>query len=87
MVPEDEVGPGFAHTIRLPHIHGTPEQVMSGLDGHSMHRMNQRHHESQPQLGCHPTNTPSGSGPPNSDTGRLRVWRCGSRHVRWCFVW
>ncbi|MER7584525.1 DUF4262 domain-containing protein [Kitasatospora sp. NPDC097691] len=39
MVPEDEIGPGFAYTIGLAHTHGTPELAMFGLDVHLMHRM------------------------------------------------
>ncbi|QEU96942.1 DUF4262 domain-containing protein [Streptomyces kanamyceticus] len=39
MVPEDEVGPGFAYTIGLAHTHGVPELAMFGLDVHAMHRM------------------------------------------------
>ncbi|WP_330247056.1 MULTISPECIES: DUF4262 domain-containing protein [unclassified Streptomyces] len=29
MVPEDEIGPGFAYTIGLSHNHGAPELAMS----------------------------------------------------------
>ncbi|MEU0474341.1 DUF4262 domain-containing protein [Streptomyces olivaceus] len=39
MVPEDEVGPGFAYTIGLSHTHGAPELAMFGLDVDLMHRM------------------------------------------------
>ncbi|AXE82514.1 DUF4262 domain-containing protein [Streptomyces atratus] len=39
MVPEDEIGPGFAYTIGLAHTHGGPELAMFGLDVHTMHRM------------------------------------------------
>ncbi|MGQ4402745.1 DUF4262 domain-containing protein [Streptomyces hayashii] len=39
MVPEDEVGPGFAYTIGLSHSHGAPELAMFGLDVRAMHRM------------------------------------------------
>ncbi|MFG2990456.1 DUF4262 domain-containing protein [Streptomyces sp. NPDC048257] len=39
MVPEDEIGPGFAYTIGLSHTHGAPELAMFGLDIHTMHRM------------------------------------------------
>ncbi|WP_405892296.1 DUF4262 domain-containing protein [Streptomyces sp. NBC_01527] len=39
MVPEDEVGPGFAYTIGLAHTNGGPELAMFGLDVHAMHRM------------------------------------------------
>ncbi|WP_330459538.1 DUF4262 domain-containing protein [Streptomyces sp. NBC_00820] len=39
MVPEDEIGPGFAYTIGLAHTHGTPELAMFGLDVRAMHRM------------------------------------------------
>ncbi|MFE3940356.1 DUF4262 domain-containing protein [Streptomyces sp. NPDC059118] len=39
MVPEDEVGPGFAYTIGLAHTHGGPELAMFGLDVHAMHHM------------------------------------------------
>ncbi|MFE1794908.1 DUF4262 domain-containing protein [Streptomyces sp. NPDC059517] len=39
MVPEDEIGPGFAYTIGLSHTHGGPELAMFGLDVHDMHRM------------------------------------------------
>ncbi|MEV6756720.1 DUF4262 domain-containing protein [Streptomyces sp. NPDC051214] len=39
MVPEDEIGPGFAYTIGLAHSHGGPELAMFGLDIHAMHRM------------------------------------------------
>ncbi|MGW2397286.1 DUF4262 domain-containing protein [Kitasatospora sp. NPDC001664] len=39
MVPEDEIGPGFAYTIGLAHTYGTPELAMFGLDVHLMHRM------------------------------------------------
>ncbi|MEU5416956.1 DUF4262 domain-containing protein [Streptomyces clavifer] len=39
MVPEDEVGPGYAYTIGLSHTHGAPELAMFGLDVHVMHRM------------------------------------------------
>ncbi len=36
MVPEDEVGPGFAYTIGLAHTHGGPELAMFVLDIHAM---------------------------------------------------
>ncbi|MEU7428780.1 DUF4262 domain-containing protein [Streptomyces sp. NPDC040750] len=39
MVPEDEIGPGFAYTIGLAHTHGGPELAMFGLDIQAMHRM------------------------------------------------
>lgn len=39
MVPEDDIGPGFAYTIGLAHTHGAPELAMFGLDVHVMHRM------------------------------------------------
>ncbi|MFB7083787.1 DUF4262 domain-containing protein [Streptomyces sp. NPDC056308] len=39
MVPEDEIGPGFAYTIGLAHTHGGPELAMFGLDIHAMRRM------------------------------------------------
>ncbi|MFD9374109.1 DUF4262 domain-containing protein [Streptomyces sp. NPDC059999] len=39
MVPEDDIGPGFAYTIGLAHTHGAPELAMFGLDIHAMHRM------------------------------------------------
>jgi hypothetical protein len=39
MVPEDEIGPGFAYTIDLAHTHGAPELALFGLDIHAMHRM------------------------------------------------
>ncbi|WP_329536688.1 DUF4262 domain-containing protein (plasmid) [Streptomyces sp. NBC_01450] len=39
MVPEDEIGPGFAYTIGLSHTQGAPELAMFGLDVHAMHRM------------------------------------------------
>ncbi|MGW7102388.1 DUF4262 domain-containing protein [Streptomyces sp. NPDC054838] len=39
MVPEDEIGPGFAYTVGLAHTHGGPELAMFGLDVHAMHRM------------------------------------------------
>ncbi|MFK0224095.1 DUF4262 domain-containing protein [Streptomyces vinaceus] len=39
MVPEDEIGPGFAYTIGLAHTHGQPQLAMFGLDVHAMHRM------------------------------------------------
>ncbi len=39
MVPEDEVGPGFAYTIGLSHTHGTPELATFGLGVRTMHRM------------------------------------------------
>src|SRR4051812_14434557 len=39
MVPEDEIGPGFAYTIGLSHTHGGPELGMFGLDIHAMHHM------------------------------------------------
>ncbi|MFJ2264530.1 DUF4262 domain-containing protein [Streptomyces sp. NPDC087844] len=39
MVPEDDIGPGFAYTIGLSHTHGAPELAMFGLDIHAMHRM------------------------------------------------
>ncbi|MFD0375723.1 DUF4262 domain-containing protein [Streptomyces sp. NPDC127112] len=39
MVPEDEIGPGFAYTIGLAHTYGGPELAMFGLDVHAMHRM------------------------------------------------
>ncbi|MGP3979267.1 DUF4262 domain-containing protein [Streptomyces sp. 8N114] len=39
MVPEDEVGPGFAYTIGLSHTHGAPEMAVFGLDVHAMHRV------------------------------------------------
>ncbi|MFG1783411.1 DUF4262 domain-containing protein [Rhodococcus oryzae] len=37
MVPEDEIGPGFAYTIGLSHTHGAPELAMFGIDVHAMH--------------------------------------------------
>ncbi|GGU43505.1 DUF4262 domain-containing protein [Streptomyces violascens] len=39
MVPEDEIGPGFAYTIGLAHTHGAPELTVFGLDIHAMHGM------------------------------------------------
>jgi hypothetical protein len=39
MVPEDDIGPGFAYTIGLAHTHGAPELAMFGLDVHDMYRM------------------------------------------------
>lgn len=40
MVPEDELGPGFAYTVGLGHTHGAPELAMFGLsDVHAMHAM------------------------------------------------
>ncbi|MFD7232084.1 DUF4262 domain-containing protein [Streptomyces sp. NPDC059881] len=39
MVPEDDIGPGFAYTIGLAHTHSTPELAMFGLDIHVMHRI------------------------------------------------
>ncbi|MEV4943102.1 DUF4262 domain-containing protein [Streptomyces zaomyceticus] len=36
---EDEIGPGFAHTIGLAHTHGRPEPAVFGLAVHPMHRM------------------------------------------------
>ncbi|KOT99151.1 hypothetical protein ADK70_04750 [Streptomyces rimosus subsp. pseudoverticillatus] len=39
MVPEDEIGPGFAYTIGLSHSHGAPELATFGLDVHAMHAM------------------------------------------------
>ncbi|WP_030196372.1 DUF4262 domain-containing protein [Streptomyces sp. NRRL S-87] len=39
MVPEDEIGPGFAYTIGLAHTYGVPELGIFGLDVHEMHRM------------------------------------------------
>ncbi|ATZ22365.1 DUF4262 domain-containing protein [Streptomyces lavendulae] len=39
MVPEDEIGPGFAYTIGLSHTHGVSELAMFGLDVHVMHRI------------------------------------------------
>ncbi|WP_255305803.1 DUF4262 domain-containing protein [Streptomyces sp. Wb2n-11] len=39
MVPEDEIGPGFAYTIGLAHTHGAPELAVFGLDVQVMHRM------------------------------------------------
>jgi hypothetical protein len=39
MVPEDEIGPGFAYTIGLAHTHCAPELAMFGLDIHAMHCM------------------------------------------------
>ncbi|WP_260327067.1 DUF4262 domain-containing protein [Streptomyces sp. TLI_185] len=39
MVPEDEIGPGFAHTIGLSHTHGAAEMSIFGPDIHEMHRM------------------------------------------------
>ncbi|WP_229876508.1 DUF4262 domain-containing protein [Streptomyces nojiriensis] len=39
MVPEDEVGPGFAYTIGLAHTYGAPELSTFGRDVHEMHRM------------------------------------------------
>ncbi|MGW3324288.1 DUF4262 domain-containing protein [Streptomyces virginiae] len=39
MVPEDEIGPGFAYTIGLAHTHGVPELCMFGRDVHEMHRV------------------------------------------------
>ncbi|MGW8327498.1 DUF4262 domain-containing protein [Streptomyces sp. NPDC055897] len=39
MVPEDEIGPGFAYTIGLAHTHSAPELAMFGLDIRVMHRI------------------------------------------------
>ncbi|MFG2576351.1 DUF4262 domain-containing protein [Streptomyces sp. NPDC048481] len=39
MVPEDEVGPGFAYTVGLAHTHGGPELATFGLDVDVMHRI------------------------------------------------
>ncbi|MEV6997620.1 DUF4262 domain-containing protein [Streptomyces sp. NPDC093982] len=39
MVPEDEIGPGFAYTIGLAHTHGAPQLALFGLDIHAMHRI------------------------------------------------
>lgn len=39
MVPEDDIGPGFAYTIGLAHTYGAPELAMFGFDVHGMHRM------------------------------------------------
>lgn len=39
MVPEDEVGPGFAYTIGLAHSFGAPELAMFGLDIRLMHQI------------------------------------------------
>ncbi|MGC0420006.1 DUF4262 domain-containing protein [Embleya sp. AB8] len=39
MVPEDDIGPGFAYTIGLSHTHSAPELAMFGLDVHAMHLM------------------------------------------------
>ncbi|MFE9910747.1 DUF4262 domain-containing protein [Streptomyces clavifer] len=39
MVPEDEIGPGFAYTVGLAHTHGGTELAMFGLNVHAMHRM------------------------------------------------
>ncbi|MGV9524761.1 DUF4262 domain-containing protein [Streptomyces sp. JUS-F4] len=39
MVPENEIGSGFAYTIGLSHTHGAPELAMFGLDVHAMHRI------------------------------------------------
>ncbi|WP_329405939.1 DUF4262 domain-containing protein [Streptomyces sp. NBC_00704] len=39
MVPEDDIGPGFAYTIGLAHTHSAPEPAMFGLDIHVMHRI------------------------------------------------
>ncbi|MCX5173543.1 DUF4262 domain-containing protein [Streptomyces antibioticus] len=37
MVPEDEIGPGFAYTIGLAHTYGAPDLAMFGLDLQAMH--------------------------------------------------
>ncbi|MEV8330707.1 DUF4262 domain-containing protein [Streptomyces niveus] len=39
MVPEDDIGPGFAYTIGLAHAHNAPELAMFGLDIHVMQRI------------------------------------------------
>ncbi|CAM5330696.1 hypothetical protein SALBM135S_00797 [Streptomyces alboniger] len=39
MVPEDDIGPGFAYTIGLAHTHSAPELAMFGRDIHGMHRI------------------------------------------------
>jgi hypothetical protein len=39
MVPEDEIGPGFAYTVGVSHTHGSPEFAMFGIDIHTMHRI------------------------------------------------
>lgn len=39
MVPEDDIGPGFAYTIGLAHSYGAPELAMFGLDVRVMHQM------------------------------------------------
>ena len=38
MVPEDDIGPGFAYTIGLAHSYSAPELAMFGLDVRLMHR-------------------------------------------------
>jgi hypothetical protein len=38
MIPEDDIGPGFAYTIGLAHSYGAPEVAMFGLDIHQMHQ-------------------------------------------------
>jgi hypothetical protein len=37
MVPEDDIGPGFAYTIGLAHSYGAPELAMFGLGTRVMH--------------------------------------------------
>ena len=39
MVPQDEIGPGFAYTIGLAHTHGSPELALFGLDVYEMGHM------------------------------------------------
>lgn len=39
MIPEDDLGPGFAYTVGLWHTYRSPELTMFGLDIHLMHEL------------------------------------------------
>ncbi|WP_076435288.1 DUF4262 domain-containing protein [Microbispora rosea] len=39
MIPEDDLGPGFAYTVGLWHTYRSPELAMFGLDVHFMHEL------------------------------------------------
>ncbi|MEV4293757.1 DUF4262 domain-containing protein [Microbispora rosea] len=39
MIPEDDLGPGFAYTVGLWHTYRSPDLAMFGLDVHLMHEL------------------------------------------------
>ncbi|WP_267890856.1 DUF4262 domain-containing protein [Streptomyces sp. AS58] len=83
MVPEDDLGPGFAYTIGLAHTHSAPDLAEFGLDIHVMHRMLNRLGQksaagarTQPGIGHRSDVTPPAHRPFN---GCHRCWQVRDR--------